>query len=91
MLRRKVALAMVLLHDSSVLLLDEPFNGLDPEAQHQLRAVIRELRSSGTSIVLSSHRLWEPEAPPNCHVVLATGNGVGARNLAQLPTCCGPP
>lgn len=83
-MRRKVALAMVLLHDSSVLLLDEPFNGLDPEAQHELRSIVRELRDGGTCVVLSSHRLAELEALADCYVVLAKGKVIADGTLADL-------
>jgi len=88
-MRRKVALAMVLLHDSSVLLLDEPFNGLDPEAQHELRTIVRELREHGTCIVLSSHRLAELEALADCYVVLAKGKVVADGSLGDLRTTIG--
>jgi ABC-2 type transport system ATP-binding protein len=88
-MRRKVALAMVLLHDSSVLLLDEPFNGIDPEAQHELRTIVRELRDRGTCIVLASHRLAELEALADCYVVLAKGKVVADGSLAELRSVIG--
>lgn len=83
-MRRKVALAMVLIHDCRVVLLDEPFNGLDPQAQHELRSVVRQLREQGVGIVLSSHRLAELEALADCFVVLAKGKVVADGRLADL-------
>lgn len=88
-MRRKVALAMVLLHDSSVLLLDEPFNGLDPEAQHELRIIVRELRDQGTCIVLSSHRLAELEPLADSFVMLSQGKVVADGDLEVLRAAAG--
>lgn len=88
-MRRKVALAMTLLHDSKILLLDEPFNGLDPQAQRELRSIILEQRAAGACIVLSSHRLAELSALADDYVVLATGRVVAAGDLDELRTASG--
>lgn len=57
----RLSLAMALLTDPSLLLLDEPQNGLDPQGIIQLRGLIRKLANQGKTIVISSHQLGELE------------------------------
>lgn len=54
---QRLALARALLHDPDLLLLDEPFSGLDPAAVRRLETLLAELRRSGHAIVLSTHDL----------------------------------
>ena len=63
--RRRVLLARALADHPGLLLLDEPLAGLDATAQHQLLDLIRELRSEGTTVVLSTHDL--SCVPGACH------------------------
>ncbi len=56
-LQQRVGLARVLIHDPKVLLLDEPASGLDPRARIELRALLKELRKMGKTILISSHIL----------------------------------
>jgi len=58
-MRQRLGLARVLVHDPAVLLLDEPGTGLDPRARIEIREVLRELRSLGKTILVSSHILGE--------------------------------
>jgi ABC-2 type transport system ATP-binding protein len=60
-MKQRLGLARTLAHDPQVLLLDEPASGLDPRARVEMRELIKELRSMGKSIVLSSHILAELE------------------------------
>ena len=60
-LRQRVALARALLSDPQVLFLDEPTSGLDPAAARDVHELIDELRRSGVSIFLTTHRLEEAE------------------------------
>jgi ABC-2 type transport system ATP-binding protein len=55
--RQKTLIACALLADTPILLLDEPFIGLDPPAQAELLVLINELRDSGRAIVLTTHVL----------------------------------
>jgi len=57
----------VLLHDPQVLLLDEPASGLDPRARIEIRALLRELRGLGKTIMVSSHIL--PELADVCNKI----------------------
>jgi ABC-2 type transport system ATP-binding protein len=60
-LRQRVALARALLSDPQVLFLDEPTAGLDPAAARDVHELIAELRRSGVTIFLTTHRLEEAE------------------------------
>jgi ABC-2 type transport system ATP-binding protein len=60
-LRQRVALARALLSDPQVLFLDEPTTGLDPAAARDVHELIDELRRSGVTIFLTTHRLEEAE------------------------------
>jgi len=58
-MRQRIRLAQSLLHEPELLILDEPFNGLDPEARLTLMALLRDLAGRGTRILVSSHILGE--------------------------------
>lgn len=58
-MKQRLSIARVLLHDPKVLLLDEPASGLDPRARIEIRELLKELRSMGKTIIISSHILHE--------------------------------
>jgi ABC-2 type transport system ATP-binding protein len=58
-MRQRLCLAHALVHDPSVLLLDEPASGLDPRARVEMRELLRELSAMGKTILVSSHILAE--------------------------------
>jgi ABC-2 type transport system ATP-binding protein len=58
-MRQRIRLAQALMHEPQLLILDEPFNGLDPEARLTLIALLRSLAEKGTRILVSSHILGE--------------------------------
>jgi ABC-2 type transport system ATP-binding protein len=58
-MRQRMRLAQALLHAPELLILDEPFNGLDPEARLTLMGLLRELADGGTRVIVSSHILSE--------------------------------
>ena len=64
---QRLGLARVLLHDPQVLLLDEPASGLDPRARIEIRALLKELRDMGKTIMVSSHIL--PELADICNKI----------------------
>ncbi|MEA5421851.1 ABC transporter ATP-binding protein [Synechococcus sp. CCY9202] len=55
--RRRLLLARALVHNPEVLVLDEPTNGLDLQAKHQLLAILRQLAQSGTTLLLVTHQI----------------------------------
>ncbi len=60
-MKQRLGLARALVHDPTVLLLDEPASGLDPRARVEMKELIRELRRMGKTILISSHILPELE------------------------------
>jgi ABC-2 type transport system ATP-binding protein len=58
-MRQRLSLGRAMIHRPSVLILDEPANGLDPRARIELRQLIRQLAAEGTTILVSSHILTE--------------------------------
>src|ERR1044071_3629547 len=64
---QRLGLARVLLHDPQVLLLDEPASGLDPRARIEIRTLLKQLRSMGKTIMVSSHIL--PELADICNKI----------------------
>ncbi|HET7182984.1 MAG TPA: ABC transporter ATP-binding protein [Candidatus Limnocylindrales bacterium] len=77
-MQQRLCLAHALVHDPQVLLLDEPASGLDPRARVELRELLRELRTLGKTILISSHIL--PELEELCTSVAIVDHG---RVLAQ--------
>jgi len=60
-MKQRLALAIAIMNHPQVLLLDEPSNGLDPIGIVHLRDLLKQLRDSGTTVIISSHRLGELE------------------------------
>ena len=58
-MQQRLALALALVHDPKVLILDEPASALDPQGVLDVRNLLKELRSEGAAILLSSHQLGE--------------------------------
>jgi ABC-2 type transport system ATP-binding protein len=72
-MQQRLCLAHALVHDPQVLLLDEPASGLDPRARVELRELLRELRTLGKTILISSHIL--PELEELCTSVAIVDHG----------------
>ncbi|MEY2980722.1 MAG: putative transporter ATP-binding protein YbhF [Planctomycetota bacterium] len=70
---QRLHLAKTLLHDPSLLILDEPASGLDPRARIEFRALLRELSATGKTILISSHIL--AELSETCDGVLVIEQG----------------
>jgi ABC-2 type transport system ATP-binding protein len=63
-MKQRLCLARSLIHDPEVLILDEPASGLDPRARVEMREILKELKSMGKTILISSHIL--PELAEMC-------------------------
>jgi ABC-2 type transport system ATP-binding protein len=82
--QQKVQLACAAAHAPDLLILDEPFSGLDPVNAQMVLAAIDELRSAGTTLVLSSHQMWQIEAICDRFCIIADGTVRASGTLAQL-------
>jgi ABC-2 type transport system ATP-binding protein len=86
-MRQRAKLAQAISHDPDLLILDEPFNGLDPIGRHELTDFLRQWSASGKSLMLASHILHEVEAVTTSFLlihggrILATGN---AREVGSM-------
>jgi ABC-2 type transport system ATP-binding protein len=80
-MQQKVAIAVALLHQPALLLLDEPTLGLDVEAAQAVRSLIRQIAASGRAILLTTHQLDVAEALSNQVAVIERGT-----ILVQAPT-----
>ena len=74
--KQRLGLARALIHDPKVLLLDEPAAGMDPRSRADLRVLLRDLASGGTTILLSSHILSEMEEMVDGVVFMSHGTTV---------------
>jgi len=72
-MKQRLAIASALLNDPEILILDEPTNGLDPQGIHEIRQIIKEIASKGTTILLASHLLDEVEKVCSHVVVIRKG------------------
>lgn len=72
-MRQKVLIALALLREAPLLLLDEPASGLDPEATDQLAALLARLRDAGKAILMVSHDLEATSAIADRYLFLARG------------------
>lgn len=66
-MKQRLCLARSLIHDPEVLILDEPASGLDPRARVEMREILKELKSMGKTILISSHIL--PELAEMCDTI----------------------
>ena len=74
--KQRLGLARALVHSPQVLLLDEPAAGMDPRSRADLRVMLRDLTSAGTTVLVSSHILGELEEMVDGIVVMARGRAV---------------
>ncbi len=72
-MKQRVAIARTLLHGPEVLILDEPANGLDPQARIEMRQVLLDLAARGKTLLVTSHVL--PELARICHRVAIITRG----------------
>lgn len=73
-MKQRLAIASALLNNPEILILDEPTNGLDPQGIHEIRSIIKQIASKGTTILLASHLLDEVEKV--CSHVVVIRNGI---------------
>ncbi|WP_433278627.1 ABC transporter ATP-binding protein [Pseudonocardia xinjiangensis] len=83
-MKQRLGLAAALLLPRSLVVLDEPTNGLDPAGTRDVRRIIAELHTGGATVIVSSHLLAEVEATCTHVAVLQSGSLVAAGELRTL-------
>lgn len=86
---QRLGIALSLLGDPSVLVLDEPASGLDPVGQRDVRNLMLDLRSQGTTVLLSSHQLSEVEAICDGVTILNRGRVAAEGHIDDLLNVAG--
>ena len=83
-MKQRLGVAAALLKDPQLLVLDEPTSGLDPQGTVEMRALIKDLRRGGRTVLLSSHLLNEVELTCDRVGVIAAGKLVAEGTVAEL-------
>jgi ABC-2 type transport system ATP-binding protein len=87
--QQRIQLATALVHDPELLVLDEPFSGLDPIGIATMTAVVRERAAAGVGVVFSSHQLDLVEDVCEDVVIIARGRIVAAGPIEELKAASG--
>jgi len=83
-MRRRLNIACGVLHAPRVVLLDEPTVGVDPQSREHIYEMLTELRSSGASLLLTTHQLEEAEGRCDRVVIIDHGRKVAEGTVAEL-------
>jgi ABC-2 type transport system ATP-binding protein len=83
-MRQRLGLAAAMLGDPPILILDEPFNGMDPEGIVWMRGFLRALAAEGRAVLVSSHLMSELEDTADHLVVIGRGKLVADTSVAEL-------
>ncbi|WP_322406788.1 ATP-binding cassette domain-containing protein [Idiomarina sp. PL1-037] len=82
--QQKVQLIATLLHDPQLVILDEPFSGLDPVNQEHVLTVLNELRERGKTVVLSAHQMELVERLADTMLLMNKGRAVAQGSLQEI-------
>ena len=85
-MKRRLILARSLLNDPDILILDEPTTGLDVQSRYAIWDMIRDLRSRGKTILLTTHYMAEAEALSNHIVIIDNGKIIAEGSIPELRT-----
>jgi ABC-2 type transport system ATP-binding protein len=85
-MRQRLGIAAALLGDPPVLMLDEPFNGMDPEGIIWMRSFLRSLAAQGRAVLVSSHLMSELQDAADHLVVIGRGKTIADTSVADLIT-----
>ena len=83
-MKQKLALVSALIHKPKLLLLDEPFVGLDPTASHQFKLIMQELADEGSAIFYSTHVLEVAEKICSHVAIIKQGKLVAAGTMEEV-------
>jgi len=83
-MRQRLGLAQALIHQPSLLVLDEPTNGLDPQGMAEFREIIRSISSQGTAVLISSHLLAEIQQITDRFAIIEKGRLTHIEDMQQV-------
>jgi ABC-2 type transport system ATP-binding protein len=83
-MRQRLGIAAALLGDPPVIMLDEPFNGMDPEGISWMRTFLRQKAAEGRAVLVSSHLMRELEDTADHLVVVGRGKVIADTSVAEL-------
>jgi ABC-2 type transport system ATP-binding protein len=83
-MKQRLSLAIALLGNPQILILDEPANGLDPQGIVWLRNLLKQLASQGKTILVSSHQLPEMQNTVDDVLILNRGKLIAAGSMAEI-------
>lgn len=83
-MKQRIKIAAALVHEPTVLLLDEPFNGADPRQRLHLMSLLREMAAAGKTIVFSSHILEEVERLAEEVLVIVSGRLAASGDFREI-------
>lgn len=82
--QQKVQVACSAVHEPELLVLDEPFSGLDPVNAEVLLSILLDLKARGTTLVLSSHQMWQLEELCSAFCIIVNGENRATGTLSEL-------
>lgn len=83
-MKQRIHLARALVNEPEILFLDEPTIGLDPEISREVRALVKKMASLGTTIILTTHYMYEAEELCDRILIISNGSAVGYGSTAEL-------
>jgi ABC-2 type transport system ATP-binding protein len=83
-MRQRLGIAAALLGDPPVLMLDEPFNGMDPEGTREMRGFLGSLAAAGRAVLVSSHLMSELQETAGRLVIVGRGKVIADTSVADL-------
>lgn len=89
-MKQRLAIAIALIGDPSILILDEPVNGLDPTGIFEVRELLQRLNRDGVTILISSHLLAELQKLATCYGIIEGGKLVKELRQSDLEELCRP-
>lgn len=83
-MRQRAKIAQAIAHDPDLLILDEPFNGLDPVGRFEMTALLKQWTADGKSLILASHILHEVEAVDPSFLLIYGGRLMASGSPAEM-------
>jgi len=83
-MRQKTAMASALIHDPDLLILDEPFIGIDPSGQHKIKEIFNERKKDGKALFISTHMLDTAERMCDRVAIIHKGRNIASGDMESL-------